>query len=184
VYEALERHGVLALVRSLSAHQLGEPNIGCNLNLSGSRRQNEHVDGYAAAPFLIVNVAAVDTDLSNGATEVIPGSHRRSHKYWQIALGGLPRKRLIMRQGDVAIRISSLWHRGMPNRSPHARPMLAFTWEDGGSRLPDPYAVHEGRIKFLPNRFSTGWRGRMIERAFVTAPGLGKTYQVVRSLFG
>jgi hypothetical protein len=183
VYEALEREGVFDLVRELSIAPVDRPNIGCNLNLPASRPQNEHVDGYAATPFLIVNVAAVDTDLSNGATESFPGTHRRPHKYWEIALGGATRQRLIMKQGDVVIRISTLWHRGMPNRSLDARPMLAFTWENGGNQLADPYAVHDGRITFLPNRFATDWRGRIVERAFVTAPRLGKTYQVVRSLF-
>jgi hypothetical protein len=184
VYDALEREGVFDLVRTLSTVRVDRPNIGCNLNLPGSRAQNEHVDGYAATPFLIVNVAAIDTDLSNGATEIFPGTHRRPHKYWEIALGSVKRQRVIMKQGDVVLRISTLWHRGMPNRSRDARPMLAFTWENGGNQLADPYAVHGGRITFLPNRFATDWRGRMIERAFVTAPRLGKTYQVVRSLFG
>jgi hypothetical protein len=183
VYRALEREGVFELVRTLSTAPIDQPNIGCNLNLPGSGAQNEHVDGYAATPFLIVNVAAVDTDLSNGATEVFPRTHLRTYKYWEIALSGVRRQRLLMKQGDVLIRTSTLWHRGMPNHSVNARPMLAFTWENGGNQLADPYAVHDGRITFLPNRFATDWRGRIAERAFVTAPTLGKTYQVVRSLF-
>lgn len=183
VYEALERRGVFELVRRLSGQPIAQPNVGCNLNLAGSRAQNEHVDGYASTPFLIVNVAAVDTDLSNGATEIFAGTHRRTYKYWEIALGGARRQRLLMKQGDVVVRTSTLWHRGMPNHSVNARPMLAFTWENGGNQLADPYAVHDGRITFLPNRFATDWRGRMAERAFVTAPGLGRTYQVVRSFF-
>ena len=183
VYRALEREGIFDLVRALATAPIDQPNIGCNLNLPRSRAQNEHVDGYAATPFLIVNVAAVDTDLSNGATEIFPRTHRRTYKYWEIALGGARRQRLLMKQGDVVIRTSTLWHRGMPNHSVNARPMLAFTWENGGNQLADPYAIHHGRITFLPNRFATDWRGRMAERAFVTAPSLGKTYQVVRSLF-
>ena len=182
VYDALDRQGIFELVRRFSSQPIAQPNVGCNINLAGSRAQNEHVDGYAATPFLIVNVAAVDTDLGNGATEVLPGTHRRDHKYWEVALGGLRRRRLNMKQGDVMLRISTLWHRGMPNRSSDARPMLAFTWENGGNQLTDPYAIHGGRITFLPNRFATDWRGRMVERAFVMAPRLGKTYQVVRSL--
>lgn len=183
VYEALERGGIFELVRALSGEPIAQPNVGCNLNLPGSRPQNEHVDGYAATPFLIVNVAAVDTDLENGATEIMPGTQQRDYKYWEIALGGLPRRRLLMQQGDVLIRTSSLWHRGMPNHSARARPMLAFTWEAGGSKLADPYLVHGGRITFLPNRFTTDWRGRIVERAFVTAPQLGRTYHVLRSFF-
>jgi hypothetical protein len=183
VYAALAAHGVFALAQELSGEQLRLPNIGCNLNLAGSSAQNEHIDGYADKPFLVANVAAVDTDLHNGAMEILPGTHARSYKYWEIALGSLRRKRVTMQQGDVLLRISSLWHRGMPNHSLQPRPMLAFTWEDGGSTLADPYAQHDGQIRFLPNRFNTDWRGRLLERAFVTAPRLGTAYHVARSLF-
>jgi ectoine hydroxylase-related dioxygenase (phytanoyl-CoA dioxygenase family) len=128
-----------------------------------------------------LNVATVDTDLGNGAMEIVPLSHQRNFKYWEIALKHTDRARLLMKQGDALIRISTLWHRGMPNRSAEPRPMLAFTWEDGGSKLADPYAQHVGRITFLPNRFETSWRGRLAERAFVVAPRVGTAYRVVRS---
>jgi hypothetical protein len=183
VLEALDAGGVLDLVRALSPAPLRLPNIGCNLNLPGSNPQNEHVDGYAASPFLVVNVAAVDTDLTNGAMEIIPGTQRRTYKYWEIALQRSNRRRVSMKQGDVVIRTSTLWHRGMPNLSPNPRPMLAFTWEDGGSALDDPYAAHGGRIKFLPNRYNTDWKGRLLERAFVAAPRVGTAYRMARSLF-
>ncbi len=182
VWQALESNGVFDFVRSLSTTPLRLPNVGCNLNLPGSAPQNEHVDGYARAPFLIVNVAAVDTNVLNGAMEVMVGSHLRTSKYWQIALSQRNRRRPIMSQGDALVRFSTLWHRGMPNRSIEPRPMLAFTWEDGGSREDDPYLVHGGRITFLPNRFRTDWKGRLSERAFVKAPRLGRAYCIARSL--
>lgn len=183
VWDALRDAGVVGFVQSLSSTPLRQPNIGCNLNLPGSRAQNEHVDGYAGAPFLIVNVAAVDTDLENGATELMPGTHALSPKYWQIVLSPRIRTRPKLRQGDVVVRVSTLWHRGMPNRTSEPRPMLAFTWEDGGSMQTDPYSAYEGRIRFLPNRFGTDWKGRLIERAFVTAPRLGTAYHIARSFF-
>lgn len=182
VHDELEQHGIFELVRELSPVALRAPRVGCNLNLPGSSEQNEHVDGYARAPFLIVNVAAVDTDLENGAMEILEGTHRRSYKYWQILLEQPRRRRLCMKQGDVLIRSSTLWHRGMPNLSRCPRPMLAFTWEDGGTAELDPYAG-DGAIRFLPNRFRTDWRGRMRERAQVAAPGVGNVFRAVRSLF-
>jgi len=183
VADALREKGIFDFVQSLSPTPLRAPNIGCNLNLPGSHAQNEHVDGYASAPFLIANVAAVDTDLSNGATELLVGTHRSTLKYWQLALQQPPRRRPSLQQGDVVVRISTLWHRGMPNPSPDPRPMLAFTWEDGGSSLVDPYAAHGGQITFLPNRFGTDWKGRLVEQAFVAAPRLGTAYHLARSLF-
>src|SRR5271169_2800173 len=61
VYDELEQHGVFNLVRNLSPSATRMPNIGCNLNLPRSSAQNPHADGYAVSPFLIVNVAPVDT---------------------------------------------------------------------------------------------------------------------------
>ena len=182
VYTALEGLGVFDIVAALSPEKLRKPNIGCNLNLPGSHAQNEHIDGYRAKPFLIVNVAVVDTDLTNGAMEIINRTHQREYKYWEIMLQRGHRRRLLMKQGDVLLRTSTLWHRGMPNHSQSPRPMLAFTWENGGSPETDPYAAHGGNIAFLPNRYNTDWRGRLIERAFVTAPRLGSAYHAARSL--
>ena len=109
VYDELERHGVFDFARKLSPSVMRMPNIGCNLNLPGSSAQNPHADGNVATPFLIVNVAPVDTDLENGAMEAVPGTHLREYKYWQYALSGKPALRMRMSAGDVIIRLSSLW---------------------------------------------------------------------------
>src|ERR1700748_877931 len=70
VYDELERYGVFNLVRELLPSATRMPNIGCNLNLPNSSAQNPHADGYAATPFIIVNVMPIDMDLKNGAMEV------------------------------------------------------------------------------------------------------------------
>ena len=182
VYDELQQYGVFDLVRNLSPSTTRMPNIGCNLNLPNSSPQNPHADGYAALPFLIVNVAPVDTDLKNGAMEVTPGTHLREYKYWQYAFSGKPAIRMCMSAGDVIVRSSMLWHRGMPNRSDAIRPMLAFTWENGGSDLADPYAAHGGKITLLPNRYAQNLSGRLRERAFASLPALGRGYLFVRSV--
>jgi hypothetical protein len=182
VYDELEQYGVFDLVRKLSPAATRMPNIGCNLNLPNSSAQNPHADGYAASAFLIVNVVPVDTDLENGAMEVTPGTHLREYKYWQYALSGKPAIRICASAGDVIVRSSMLWHRGMPNRSKAIRPMLAFTWEDGGSELADPYTAHGGKIAVLTNRYSLNLSGRLRERAFASLPVVGKSYLFVRSL--
>ena len=125
---------------------------------------------------------AVDTDLTNGAMEVLPSTHRRPYQYWQLLVERPERRRLSMRRGDVVIRTSALWHRGMANHDRVPRPMLAFTWEDGGTSRLDPYDINGGHIAFLPNRFGTAWLDRVRERAFVAAPRVGTTYHAVRSL--
>jgi Phytanoyl-CoA dioxygenase (PhyH) len=182
VYDELEQYGVFDLVRNLLPSATRMPNIGCNLNLPNSSAQNPHVDGYAASAFLIVNVAPIDTDLKNGAMEVTPGTHLREYKYWQYALSGKPAIRTCMSAGDVIVRSSMLWHRGMPNMSNAIRPMLAFTWENGGSDLADPYTAHGGKITLLPNRYAQNLSGRLRERAFASLPMLGRSYLFVRSV--
>lgn len=183
VKHILEKRGVLDLVRALSPTPLREPHVGCNFNLPGSRQQNEHVDGDAGQPFLVLNVAVVKTDIANGAMEVLRRTHLERYKYWQLVLKEPERVRVCMEPGDVLIRTSNLWHRGMPNRSAAARPMLAFTWEEGGSDLSDPYELYGGRITFLPNRYGMDWKGRLRERAFAVAPRLGRGFLAARSLF-
>src|SRR6266481_1771814 len=142
VYDELEQYGVFDLVRDLSPSSTRMPNIGCNLNLPNSSAQNPHADGYAATSFLIVNVAPVDTNIENGAIEMAPGTHLREYKYWQYVVSGRPAIRVPVGAGDVIIRSSVLWHRGMPNKTSAIRPMLAFTWQNGGSDLADPYTAH------------------------------------------
>jgi hypothetical protein len=183
VYEELEQYGVFDLVKDLSPSATRMPNIGCNLNLPNSSAQNAHADGCAASPFLIVNVVPIDTDLKNGAIEVTPGTHLREYKYWQYALSGKPAIRVCMSAGDVIVRSSMLWHRGMPNMSNAIRPMLAFTWENGGSDLTDPYTAHGGKVTLLTNRYAQNLSGRLSERAFASLPTLGKGYLFVRSVF-
>jgi hypothetical protein len=183
VYDELEQSGVFDLVRNISPSATSMPNIGCNLNLPNSSAQNPHADGYAASAFLIVNVVPVDTNLKNGAMEVTPGTHLREYKYWQYALSGKPAVRMEMSAGDVIVRSSMLWHRGMPNMSNEIRPMLAFTWENGGSDLADPYNAHGGRITLLANRFAQNISGKLRERAFASLPALGKCYLFLRSVF-
>lgn len=183
VYEELERHGVFDLVRKLAPDAVRPPNVGCNFNLPHSSAQNPHIDGFLGSPFLVVNVAAVDTDLRNGATEVVPRTHLRGYKYWQYAMSGLPAVRLVANAGDVSIRVSTLWHRGMPNLTDVARPMLAFSWENGGSALADPYAAHNGKITFLMNRYGHSRSEKMKEKAFAAVPAIGTGYLFVRSIF-
>lgn len=182
VYEALESSGVMELVRRLSPGPIRMPNVGCNMNLPGSTAQNIHIDGYASQAFMIVNVAPLDTDLVNGAIELSPGTHSHDYKYHEFVLARRACIRVPMQTGDVLVRTSALWHRGMPNRSKAIRPMLGFTWEEGGSELPDPFSKHEGKIRFFPNRYTPDFKGMLRERAFAALPALGSSYRFVRSI--
>ena len=183
-YQELQERGIIDLIRTISPQSVREPNVAGNFNLPRSVTQHFHMDRRFTNEFMIANVAVVDTDLVNGAIDVIPGTHRRFYPYWKFALEGTSRGhiRLPMQAGDVLVRVSNLWHRGMPNHSAAPRPMLAFTWEDGGSNHPDPFQLEGGKIVFRPNWFRPSRLGRLRERTFVTAPFTYSAYRIVDSL--
>lgn len=160
------------------------PNVGCNFNLPGSHTQHYHIDRPFTRDFMIANVAVVDTVIENGATELVPGTHKRFYKYTQFVLERCHRngERVPMNRGDVLIRSSNVWHRGMTNQTSTPRPMLAMTWEDGGSNEPDPFSANGGKVRFLPNWFKPTRVGRIREQLFVKVPITYSALRFTRSL--
>ncbi len=185
VYDALKERGIIDLIREIQPKANRMPNVGCNFNLPHSVTQHYHADRDFTKDFMIANVAVVDTVVANGAIEMAPGTHKRFYKYWQFAVERPHRNaiRVPMNQGDVMVRTSNVWHRGMPNLTDVARPMLALTWEDGGSVHEDPFSVEEGKIKFRPNWFKPTKLGRIRERVFVKVPLSYSAYRFVTSLY-
>jgi ectoine hydroxylase-related dioxygenase (phytanoyl-CoA dioxygenase family) len=185
-YEALEQHGIIDVVKALFPKATRMPNVGCNFNLPNSVTQHYHMDRNFIDHFMIANVAVVDTDLTNGAIDVVPGSHKKFYKFWRFAIERPHRaaKRIPMKQGDVLVRDSNVWHRGMPNHTTQPRPMVAFTWEDGGTTLADPFAQEDGKIAFRQNWYRPTTMGRLRERIFVTAPISYSAYRFATSLTG
>lgn len=186
VVDTLATSGALELAHTLLPTPPNSARIGCNFNLPGSVAQHYHSDSPFLQSFLVVNVAVVDTDLVNGAIDVIPKTQKRFYKYWEFALKRVSKNavRLPLSQGDVLIRVSTLWHRGMPNRSAKPRPMLALTLGERGVNAPDPCGVAGGRVEFQPNWFTTSLLGRLRERTTVAAPITYAAYRFGRSLVG
>jgi Phytanoyl-CoA dioxygenase (PhyH) len=186
IYDILTSAGIIDLIKQIEPKAIRLPNVGCNYNLPGSSTQHYHTDYDFTKGFMIANVAVVDTTIANGAMEAAPGTHTKFYPYWKFAMERAARNaiRVEMKAGDVMVRTSSMWHRGMPNMTQVARPMLAFTWEDGGSTLPDPFQKEGGAIKFYPNWFRPTTVGRIRERTVVAAPIIYSSYRFVSSLFG
>jgi hypothetical protein len=173
-------------VRTLAPATVDRLRVNCNLNLPRSVAQHYHMDGYFSDDFYLCSIAVIDTDLVNGALDVLPGTHRRFYKFWQYALQRKYRltTRLPMKQGDVVIRKNTLWHRGMPNLSQVPRAMLTFTFGEKSAPPGDPFLMNDGKIYFEPNWYKTDWLGRIRERMFVKAPITYSAYRFVRSLVG
>ena len=184
VYDELVATGTLELARTLFPTDPKATRVGCNFNLPGSVAQHYHMDGIFLESFMVVNTAVVDTSIENGAIEIVPGTHKRFYRYWEFAAGRVYKQgiRVPMSAGDVLIRTSTLWHRGMPNRTRAARPMLAVTLGEKGVNNDDPLAANDGRTEFQTNWFTTSVLGRLRERTTVTAPLSYSAYRFVHSL--
>jgi hypothetical protein len=186
VLSDLASTGTLDMLQSIYPTDTQAIRLGCNFNLPGSVEQHYHIDGIFLDNYLIVNVAVVDTDLVNGAIDIIPKTHKRFYKYWEFAAQRVSRgsTRIQMSRGDVLVRQATLWHRGMPNKSQKARPMLAITLGEKGVNNPDPFAYAGGNIEFQKNWFSSSLLGRVRERTTVMAPITYSAYRFARSLVG
>jgi hypothetical protein len=184
VYETLLDKGIIDVVREILPSSTGLPNVGLNFNLPKSIAQHYHADRPFTREFMITNIAVVDTEIANGAIDVLPGTHQKFYPFWKFVMERASRRttRLPMRQGDVLVRSSNLWHRGMPNLTATPRPMMALTWEDGGSEQPDPFKIHDGKITFKPNWYRPDFLGRMRERTFIVAPVTYDAYRFVDSI--
>ena len=126
----VEAAGIPVLLEQLAGEPLVLAQAAGNLNLPGSSHQNYHIDGAFIRRSMIVNLCLTKTDASNGATALVPGTHRSELTYLQFRRMGLAGQavRPELAPGDVLIRPSTLWHRGTPNRSATPRPMAAFVW--------------------------------------------------------
>ena len=185
-YDQIDAFGLVDAIHTLRPNSSNAVRATLNFNLPNSVAQHYHIDGLYTDDFLICNVAVVDTDLVNGAIDILPGTNRQFYKFWQYALQRKYRltTRIPMRRGDVLIRKSTVWHRGMPNNSATARPMMSLTFGEASAPDGDPFLVHDGKMFFYPNWFNTSRLGRLRERTFVAAPLSYSAYRFVKSLRG
>jgi hypothetical protein len=185
-YDEIAAYGIVDAIHALRPDRSNDVRATLNFNLPGSVAQHYHIDGLYLDEFLVCNIAVVDTDLANGAMDVLPGTHDRFYKFWEYAVQRKYRLsvRLPMQRGDVLIRKSTLWHRGMPNTTSTPRPLMSLTFGEKSAPAGDPFAVHDGQLHFYPNWFRPSRLGRLRERIFVAAPPSYSAYRFVASLRG
>jgi ectoine hydroxylase-related dioxygenase (phytanoyl-CoA dioxygenase family) len=125
----VEHPWVMAMLdRLLLPNFLLSANLAINL-LPGETAQQFHIDddfyrvGRPRPPISVSAIWAIDAfSADNGATEVIPGSHR-----WGDEIPGAdhPVVKVVMPAGSVVVFAGTLWHRGGANHSDRSR--LAIT---------------------------------------------------------
>jgi hypothetical protein len=185
VHDAISERGIVDVARAIASAKVDAIRVTLNYNLPGSKAQFYHTDDLFTEAFLICNIAVVDTDLSNGAIDVLPRTHKQFYRFWQYAVKRKYRlsTRVCLEQGDVLLRMSTLWHRGMPNETSVPRPMMSITFGEKSAPAGDAFAMNDGNITYYPNWFKTSKLGRMRERTFVSMPWTYSTYRFTRSLF-
>jgi ectoine hydroxylase-related dioxygenase (phytanoyl-CoA dioxygenase family) len=183
VYDELVEAGVVDTILRYRAGKNNAIRSTLNYNMPGSVPQHWHIDGLYVEDFVICNVAVVDTTLHNGAIDLLPGTNRQYLPYWKWSLQRTSRlsTRIEMKQGDVLLRKSNLWHRGMPNKSATPRPMLSITFGEASAPDSEPFG---GEVRFYPNWYNTSRLGVLRERVYVAAPLSYSAYRFAKSLRG
>ncbi len=186
VFDHITDFGILDVAAARDPVAAKYPRPTLNFNLPNSRAQHYHMDGLYTGEFLICNIAVVDTDIENGAFDVLPGTNREFLKFWQYAVERKYRlsTRVPLEQGDAILRLSTTWHRGTPNVTDTPRPMMAVTFGELGPTSGDPFAINGGEVEFYPNWYGTSRIGQVRERTERVAPITYSAYRFARSLWG
>jgi hypothetical protein len=152
-FDALKRGGHIAAAEELLGSRLDIFLMSGNMNLGGSRPQDMHQDFAPPSEALVFNVTLVPTRAETGATQIIPGSQGARYTYRTLHSSGAIRtaRQIESEPGDLVMRLASLWHRGMPNRTAAPRPMLAIGMVPTDKAAPT-IPPHD-RISFYANRF-------------------------------
>jgi ectoine hydroxylase-related dioxygenase (phytanoyl-CoA dioxygenase family) len=186
IYDELKQAGVVDAILTIREGRRNDMRATMNYNLPGSVAQHYHMDGLFTEDFLVCNVAVVDTDLVNGAIDMVPGTNREFLPYWKWVTARHARgsTRIEAAAGDVLLRKSTTWHRGMPNRSATPRPMASLTFGEVSALGEDPYAQYDKDAYFYPNWYSTSRLGVLREKMYKAAPVTYAAYRFAKSLTG
>jgi hypothetical protein len=150
---------VLAIVERLAGHDFTMVQLATDTPLDGSEYQSVHRDtpplfpetGRETPPYqLAVNFPLVEVTPENGPFEVARGTHMlpRDEAMRLIESGERKLEPLLMQLGDVMVRDVRALHRGTPNRTKVARPMVVIGYSRRWLFRPEvtihiPRAVHE-----------------------------------------
>jgi Phytanoyl-CoA dioxygenase (PhyH) len=180
---------VLAVVRRLVGEDAQLHQLATDTPLKGSEYQDVHRDapllfpetGRETPPFqLAVNFPLVDVSAERGPFEVTRGTHMISKEEGlrRIESGEVKLEPLLMKAGDVMIRDVRGLHRGTPNLSDVARPMVVLGYSRRWLLRPEvsiriPRATYEGLtesarylLRFNPVVDSTDEDGTEVYQSF------------------
>ncbi|KAI9928661.1 hypothetical protein ASPWEDRAFT_127480 [Aspergillus wentii DTO 134E9] len=107
-------HPVLAVSEAFNR---GSPSTAQQLHRDDMAQHFEHLEGSGESSLLGLLLAGVDTNFTNGATQVLVGSH----KWPEAAISGPADRSLCstaeMKKGDAVFIIGSIWHGAGENKT-------------------------------------------------------------------
>jgi len=131
----VEHPALTAAVASLFGRSVSVADVAFRCPQPGFGRQSLHCDDTPIASAEVCRsvtaiVALCDFTTANGATAVIPGSHRRPDLQRRPERHDLGRTEILLTgpAGTAFVFSAHLLHRGTRNRSDHPRPALQAQW--------------------------------------------------------
>ena len=165
IYDILIKGGLERIIEEITNNKFSdyEISMGGNLNIPGGYTQHPHTDSSHNNKFIIVNVATENIHEKNGPLEIFCGTHKVKLPYWKFLLKKYNTIKFLSLSGDVIIRKSELWHRGLKNSSNETR--YLFSLELRLKKNPNNqnlFNVNEN-IKISSNFFRPTFFGRIEE---------------------
>jgi len=162
---------VIALTSAILGGPVRNTFYSGNTALPGDHTQPVHPDSahpvaggeWTPTDAIVVNLMLVDVSPENGATELWPGTHRDTTyggdtdglvvdsdlERWR---GIHPPFQPTLPAGTFLVRDMRLWHRGMPNRTPNPRPMVAMIHRPATGPAAERIEVPQRSAAWFDNR--------------------------------
>ena len=173
------------IIMGIVSELVGNDGVFCQLATDtpckGSEYQDLHRDtqslfpewGQETPPFqLAVNFPLVDCTPENGPLEMAPSTHllAKDEALRRIESGELPLQQVLMKRGDILIRDVRHIHRGTPNQTDEARPMVVLGYSRRWLFRPEvQIRVAEEVLQQLPKRTRQWLRYNPVFKTFEEA---------------
>lgn len=188
ILKEIEKKGLLELIAKEYDLTLEEYFLtcACNINLPGSKKQHIHRDTNFDDSKVIINIPLITVNEKNGSIEVYPGTNKYPLSFLDFLWNKskFPPERINTNLGDIFVRDSNLFHRGMENSGSEPRPMVALTLSKKNIASSDEIsaAFGGGQIKFMNNWFENDNKGKLFEHIYMHFPVIRSIKRIVASI--